>query len=544
MLAGAGLDVDKLAAARAALAAVRAQLEPLDLVATDIFYTEPEAAARGSGELLALAIDPDRCSGCGLCGDVCEPLALAMTPRQPELAAAARTTAAALAALPEATPATIARARADERVGPLAGALLGAAAVRPLAGSDAAPAGSGPRLATRMALGSIAHHRGPRLAAVGARVDELRDGLAAEIHLQLARTLPDSDLAALAAGLDRVDVPTADLGALAEKLSGAVTTAALDVPRLRRLVDAARAIADLDARVGGGRRAALTVVVGPGPALEWARRFPDNPFGVPATVASSAPLALARGLALAEAGRAVAEARVLRRARLELDRPGEAVAGGEPLAALAWSDLDSTERALAPPVVVLVDEAAGADELARGLELLAGDLPVALVTIATAPDAGRPNPWTALGFAAPGGVVAHATVAHGEVVDQAAEQFASARGALLLRLLAPAADPETRAAAEILSRARGAVEAREFPLGCRMPATLTTTAPRVDPLAEAEERERRHAAALAELAASHREEIARLEGDVRLRLAAAARARLLELAARGRGGGRPEREAS
>lgn len=534
VLAGAGLDAERSAAARQALAAVRAHLDPLDLVATDVFYAEPEAQARGTGELLVLAVDPDRCAGCGLCGDVCEPLALAMAPRLPAAAEAGRRTAAALAALPDTAAATIARARADQRVGPLAGALLGAAAARPLGGPDAAPAGSGPRLAVRLALGSLAHHRKPLGAAVAARVEELRDGLAAEVHLQLARTLPDSDLAALAAGLDRIDAPAVALPALAEKLAGAVTTEAVDVPRLRRLVDAARAVGDLGARATAGQRAPLTVVVGPGPALAWARRFPDDPFGVPATVAADAPLGLAHGLALAETERAVAEARVLRRARLELDRPGEAVAGGEALAALAWRDLDATERALAAPVVALVDESLGGEELARGLELLACDLPVAIVTIATAPDRGRANPWTALGFAAPGGVVAHATVAHGEVVDEAAERFAAARGALLLRLLAPAAGTEPSAAAEILSRARGAVEAREFPLGCRTPAALTATAPRVDPLAETAAREREHAAALAALEAAHGEEIARLEADLRQRLAESARARMLELVARGR----------
>ncbi len=534
VLAGAGLDAERSAAARAALAAVRAQLDPLDLVATDILYSEAEGVARGTGELLALAVDPDRCAGCGLCADVCEPLALVMAPRVPEAAESGRQTATALAALPDTAPATIARARNDERVGLLAGALLGAAAVRPLAGPDAAPAGSGPRLAVRIALGSIAHHRSPLGAAVAARVEELRDGLAAEVHLQLARTLPDSDLAALAAGLDRIDAPAAALPALAEKLAGAVATESLDVPRMRRLVDAARAVADLGARVTEGHRAPLTVVVGPGPALAWARRFPDDPFGVPATVAAEAPLALARGLALAEVERAVAEARVLRRARLELDRPGEAVAGGDALAALAWRDLDATERALAAPVVALIDESMGAEELARGLDLLASDLPVAIVTIATAPDLGRPNAWTALGFAAPAGVVAHATVAHGEVVDEAAQRFAGARGALLLRLLAPASGREPSAAAEILSRARGAVEAREFPLGCRTPAALTTTAPRVDPLAENAEREREHAAALAALETAHGAEIARLEADLRQRLAERARARMLELVARGR----------
>lgn len=541
-LADAKLEGERLAEAQAAAAAVGDLLSGAPLAATDVFLAGPEAASRGAGELLALAIDPDRCTGCDLCVAVCAPRALASAAATPDRLAAGRRAAAAVAALPAASAATVERARGDARVGALAGALLDPAAARTLGGFDGAVPGSGPRLAVRQALALLAWHLAPRRAAAAAGVAETATRLAGAIHEALATAVPDRDLAALARGLDALELPAAALADVATRLTGAVHDARVDVPRLRRLVESARALADLGERLRGGEsrgaRAPLGVVVGPGAALVWARRFPDNPFGVPATVAVEAPLALARGLALAEADRALAEARVLRRARLELERPAEAALAGEELAALAWSDLEPEERALATPVVALVDESAGDPELGEALAIADGDLPLAILAVANVPGAAgaRASSWAALARALTAGIVAHATIAESAPLEAAAAAFAETRAGALIRVLAPRAPGAAGAAEEILIRARGVVEAREFPLGCRVAAVHpATTAPRVDPLAELAAAERRHAEELAAAEARHRAELDGAEAGARARLAATARARLLELAARRRG---------
>jgi hypothetical protein len=107
------------------------------------------------------------------------------------------------------------------------------------------------------------------------------------------------------------------------------------------------------------------------------------------------------------------------------------------------------------------------------------------------------------------------------------------RGALL-RILAPGRPHSADAVADnVLDRARRAVEAREFPLGCRIAAAPSTpTALRVDPFAAYVARDLAREAELAALEARHRGELASLEAELRQRLAARARARLLELAAR------------
>lgn len=534
LLGAAGLPDDRRAAA---LVAARELVAPFG--AAPLAVPPP---MREAGELLALALDPDVCTACGLCIEVCADGALTAGALDPAAAAAA----AAVEQLPATAAASRARLAADGRVGPLAAALLDPAAAAALGGADGAPAGSGSRLAVRQALAMLIGPLAATRAALVERIADLRGRLAGEIHGHLAGSLPDRDLDALARGL--VDAPdaTTDLPALAGRVAGALESGRIDVATLRRRVELARALADLEARLAGNGelppRAPATVVVGPGEALAWAAAPLENPFGLPVTVAPHSPLALARGLVLAAVERARGEALVLRRARLELEQPGEARAGlGE---RPSWSEMDEVERRLATPVVTLVDERAAAGELDVALELIAGDRPALVLTLAPPPRADRPpSPWAAIAATTPAGLVAHATVAHGDALADAAAAVAARPGGALWRLLAPDAALDELAARPILEVARGVVEARGFPVGCRPAVDPALATPRVDVLADADERQRRHAAELAETEARHRAELAGVEREATLRLAGVARQRMLELLARHRPGAGAETDA-
>jgi pyruvate/2-oxoacid:ferredoxin oxidoreductase alpha subunit/ferredoxin len=555
VFAAAALTSERLVEARAALALVASEIGALPVAATPGLYFSGTGTALPDGALLTLAIDPDRCTGCGVCIAECAPGALvsASQPGSGDLAAE-RATIAALRQLPPSDAAAVERVAGDPGLGALAAALLSPEGVAPLAGFDRALPGSAPRLAVRQAFALLARALAPQRAARLAELRTLGERLAEAVHATLGKALPDRDLAALAQGLESAGGGAADLGELATRLAGAVESEKVDVARLGHLVEAARAVADLAARLGerdAAERPLFSVVVGPGEALAWARRFPDNPFGVPTTVASRAPLALARGLALAEAERAVAAARVLRRARLELERPQEALLAPERLAALAWEELDADERSLAVPLVVLVDEAAGSGEAGVACALVAGNLPVAVMSLDPANGAGPRSAWWAVAATAEEGIVAHASIAAlpeagGSAVNagmaplaEAWAAFAAGGRGAIVRLLAPGALPESASGSRIepavvyvLDRARRAVEAREFPLGCRIAvAPSTPTALRVDPFAAGAARDAAHEAELAAPEARHRGELAALERELRLRLAERARARLLELVA-------------
>ncbi|MDQ1348125.1 MAG: pyruvate-ferredoxin/flavodoxin oxidoreductase [Acidobacteriota bacterium] len=578
VFAAAGLAPERLDEARAALALVASELGSLQVAATPNLFFSEAGTTLSDGALLVLAVDPDRCTGCGICVAECAPGALVVPPVPPvapaELAvsaaedvparlAAQRATIRAFGQLPPSDAAAVERVAVEPKLGALAAALLTREGVAPLAGFDRALPGSPSRLAVRQAFGLLARALAPQRAARRADLQQLGERLAAAVHTSLGKALPDRDLAALSRGLESAGGGAADLGELASRLAGAVAGERVDVARLGHLVDAARAVADLGARLGTDDDPSplFSVVVGPGEALAWARQFPDNPFAVPATVAIAAPLALARGLAMAEAERAVAAARVLRRARLELERPQEALLAPELLASLAWGDLDAAERSLAVPLIVLIDESAGDSEAGEVNALLAAALPVAVVTLDSACGRGPRSAWWAIAAAAAlaeEGIVAHAAIAGSAgsadlagvasgtaPLAEAWAAFAVGGRGALVRLLAPGSAfsaasgfPADLADDYVLDRARRAVEAREFPLGCRIAAAPSTpTALRVDPFAAREARATEHEAELAALAERHRTELSGLEVELRHRLAERARTRLLELAARRDAGG-------
>ncbi len=493
------LPEERKVAVAEAFEAVVTEIGEIPVARTAPFFDLPEAEDGGSGELFVLAVDPDACKGCGLCVAECEPGALSMAADSPVRSRDARRLWRLAAELPAPSAETVERARGHADVGALAGALLPAASRAPLGASHGAEAGSGEAIAVRQALGAVAFHRAPEAQAVIAGLDALREELAEAIHGGLARALPDRDLAALAQGLGALERPDADLAELTRRVEGvlrpedaAAGDERVDVARLRRLVDAARAVADLRLRLGGpdaagealpetaiGPNLGLGVVLGPR-AAAWGAWFPYDAFSVPVTAdATGDAVALARGLAEGRVREALAAARVTRRARIELGAKGPAEraradAQVEALAGLSWEDLTADERRVPGPLVLVVSEAELAGELGELTGLLAADRPIAVLALtveATEEGAGSPLeavlPAWAISRSLPGATLAQGSVGHPDLLDGAVAAALAACGPALLRVLAPSPGAGGFSPSETVERARAAVASRRFPLFLR-----------------------------------------------------------------------------
>jgi pyruvate-ferredoxin/flavodoxin oxidoreductase len=475
------LPEERKAAVAEAFTAVREELAHLPVA----------HAAAFPDQLFLLALDPDRCTGCGLCVAACGPGALTSVADTPSRTHEARRVARAIQELPEPSAGALDRISPEAfapEAGALALSLLPRSSRRLAAGGDASEPGSGEALAVRQALGAAARRLEPLRRRRAESLDALAEELAAAVHGGLGAALPDRDLDALAQGLAVLDRPAADLAELTGRIDAALTegreSGRVDVARMRRLVDAARDVADLRLHLRGA--APFGLVLSGGPAA-WGATFPNNAFAVPATVAPPrAAAAVARGLAEAACREAVAAARRVRAARLVLAAatPSEATrAEGEvrALAGLGWSGLDAGERLAAIPVVLAASEEALASDLTGLLELLSCDLPVKVLALAAD---GAPTPLAELLVAwvsassLPGAVLGQVTVAHGDRLDAAlAAALAAPVGAAvspafapaLLRVLAPVPSRGGFAPDGALARAREAVADRSFPLFLRAP---------------------------------------------------------------------------
>lgn len=492
-----GVPAARREAVSEVFAAVREALAPLPLAGTAPYLDAAEAGTAGSGAALVIAVDPDACTGCGLCVAACAFGALSAVADDAGRSAAAGTVLELAAALPAPTRAVLERVRRHPASSPLAAALLPPAARAVVWGGGGAEAGSGEAVAVRQALGVAAGVRDAERRRLAEQVAAVQGELSAAIHRSLEQALPDADLEALAAGLEAVERPDADLAELTARVEGALEGGRVEVPRLRRLVAAARELADLalGPAAAGQEAGTATGTEAPGAApfgvviagaAPWAGAFPYNALAVPATYATAGEAAdLARGLATGQVRQTLEALRALRRAKIELERPAEAARAEDEIARLAWSDLDPAERRLCPPLVVIgAERSLSAGEIADLLALAAGELPVKLLLLAEAdPGPGNaaraPDPWTAPGLRGldpalaaltlPGAGVAQTSIAHPDHLEAAVAAAFAVPGPALLRLLAPSPGRGGFAADRTLERAREVVASGAFPLFRRDP---------------------------------------------------------------------------
>jgi pyruvate-ferredoxin/flavodoxin oxidoreductase len=485
MIGGMKLSDDKKAGMTGAFAAVKDALAALPAARTEPFFTGPESAAKGTGEILALAFDPEVCKGCGVCVTSCDPAALHRGPRGAAEVRDALAIRDLVFTLPGPGADTIARARETASVGPLAGLFLDRDALEVFSGGDGAEAGSGEKIAVRQVLATATHHLKPLAQAQRQAVAELKEELAGTVRERLASALPTRDLDALAEGLEGLERPEVDLNELTGRVEAAFESDRVDTERLRGLVDAARDVGDVLWRLETGAlgmgRTLFGLVAADGPSTAWIGTFPYNPTAVPTVMdAGGDAVTTALGVIQGHVQETVEIARVIRRARLELDKPAEAVHARETLLALTWNDLTAAEKAACPPLFVAGNERELAGHgLAALLDLLGSDLPVKVIALSELEmGMGRASgPVTPtevsgtirghlglLALAHPRSYVLQSSIAVPSHLEAGVAEAVTRSGPALVCVHGPSPERHGFAIDAALERAAAAITARAFPL--------------------------------------------------------------------------------
>ncbi len=467
-----------------ALEKVQGSIATLPAVVTEPFFEEDAKATGGDTELLFLAINPDTCKGCGICVSACEPGALTSVKQTRKALEDTRSVWHAWEQLPDTAPATIDRVGADPRVGTLAAALLTRRHTGSLAGGDAAEPGSGERLALRLAMAVAESRQRPVMASFIREIRATKEKISGLIREILAGALPTDDLEALAKALETIDTRQAELRSFIATAEDSIDSG-VDAHRLRRLVHLARDLEDLAWRLSEGHqglgRARLGMVLANGSVSGWAGVFPNNPFATPVVLDLTTDGAqLAAGLLEGQLRQSTDGFRLMRQARLELERPADASREVPRLAHLDWRNLTREERALCPPLFVI-----GGGDLLRGAGLsqidglLGSDLPINLLLLSEL-DLGLAThaaldtrlsvsddpgiDLALLAMARRRACVAQTSLAAPEHLMRCLETALGFEGPALLHLHAPSPLRHGFAAEHMLRRAHLAVEARAFPL--------------------------------------------------------------------------------
>jgi pyruvate-ferredoxin/flavodoxin oxidoreductase len=468
-----------------ALNAVLRQIGVLPLAVTDVFFREPERAAPGTGAFLTLAVNPDACKSPELLAARCAGHGLRVEARTPEAVAAAREVYRLWERLPDTPGEVIERARKDERIGTLAAMMLSRHCLHAMAPGDGAEAASGAKLALRQVLAVAEFHGQPRAQKLLGEIETLRTKLADRIQSLLAKALPTADLDALGQGLDALGRGEVELSALSARIDSAIVDGHVDGGALGRLVDVARGVADLrwtlrEGPLGLGRaRVGLTIAAGA--VAKWSAAFPYNPFAAPTAVDACAEAGgLARGLVEAHMREAVDAARLLRLAKVELERPAEAPHAAAALRRLTFADLTAEERELSPPMLLVGDgQGLGRRGLAQVVWLLESGLPVKVVLLsdiggradsALSLDALGAFPATTrydaavLAMLGRKAFVCQTSIAHEEHFAASVERALAAAGPALVHVHAPSPERHGFAPERLFEQAALAVRSRAWPL--------------------------------------------------------------------------------
>jgi len=449
----------------------------LPVAVTKPFFAAAEANKADSAELLSLVINPDACKSCGICIAGCEPAALQMQDQDADSLVRARVLWKTWTQTPDTAAETVERAAADPEIGPMAAILLSRYCQFALAGGDPAEAGSGEKIAVRLALSATEFHQQPLVLRFAKKLAEAGESVSALINETLSGTLAIDDLDAITEKLKRTTSPRVDLKALSEDLGATSGDHSIDTDYLLRLIDLSKKLAAAHHRLVEGQhglgRARYGLAVAGGSTAEWAGAFPHNPFQAPVLIDMSGDAAqLSAGLIEGHLDQTTDLVRLLRLAQLEIDRPDGADWQRETLAKLRWQDLSHEEFELCPPLILIgSDEMLAGSGLSQLIWLLNSGLPVKVLAL-SALDFGlletqTNNPRGNLGLLALAqrdAFVAQSSVADPAHLGDSMLRALDHDGPALIQVYVPSPTRHGFASEQTLAQAQRAVSSRTMPL--------------------------------------------------------------------------------
>ena len=357
---------DRKQAITEGLASIGEKFSQLPVAVTAPFFKEPEARKKDSAELLSVVINPDACKACGICISSCEPDALRLEEQNTARARDAQALWSCWSATPDTASETIERVAENPDVGAMAALLLSRYCQFAVAGGDGAEPGSGEKMAVRLLLAATEFQQQPLVQQFAASLKESGDAITALLHETLSGTLEMDDLDAISEQLRSTGSPRVDARTLSATAGTSADDHSVETDHLLRLIDLSKNIAAAHERLLQGKhglgRARYGLAIAGGRTTAWAGAFPQNPFQAPVLIDMSGDAAqLAAGLVEGHLHETTDLARLMRLARLEIDKPDGADWQREALASLRWQDLSDDEYALCPPLVLI-----GSEEMLAG----------------------------------------------------------------------------------------------------------------------------------------------------------------------------------
>lgn len=376
------LDGEKAARLHDDVQAAATMLSDLPVSVTKPFFKSKE-----TGHLFTLAINPQSCTGCGLCADVCPEGALTMTPGTNEHAAPLAASFRLWEQLPD-TPADMVEEKyQDPDYDPFAAILLSRHFYMALVGGSLSELGAVEKMATHLvtAVAESVLQSGvnQNMKDLEKRIVDLTD----KIQNKLREAMPTGNLDRLLESISGQAQSRVSLDQVIARLGeterfGVVESAWIE--RLIRLINELKNLAFMitDGPSGTGR-SRFGAVIAASDTMRWTRTFPYNAFTSPVWICNQeAPFDFVAGLLQGHLRQAVDNVKLLRRADLEIKNQYDPSIHDLAMARLGWNDLTETEKSFVPPVLLFVDNGRLSESGTSTLiPLLSGDWPVKVIVL-------------------------------------------------------------------------------------------------------------------------------------------------------------------
>ncbi|NIL93309.1 MAG: hypothetical protein GTO71_02450 [Woeseiaceae bacterium] len=463
------LPDDRKQAIQDGVDAICQALGSLPVAVTKPFFLDAEAARKDGAELLSIAVNPEACKACGICVGVCEPGALREIEQDAATLEQAREVWSVFAATPDTPSETLERAAKDPEIGRMAAILLSRYCQFALAGGDPAEAGSGEKMAVRLALAATEYYQQPIVQRFAETLAEAGESVSELINKTLSSTFAVEDLDAVTEKLQNTASPRVDLKDLAAGIGDASADHSISTDYLLRLIDLNKRLDSARHRVvEGGHglgRARYGLAVAGDSTAAWAGAFPHNPFQAPVVIDMTGDAAqLAAGLVEGQLDETTELVRLLHLARLEVDQPDGADWQREALANLRWQELSADELAVCPPLLLI-----GSDEILAGqglnqlIWLLNSGLPVKVLVLSSL-DLGPRSRLGLLALAQRNAFVAQTSIAYPDHLGDSMLRALGHDGPALLQVYAPSPARDGYPSSQSVVQAQLAVASRALPL--------------------------------------------------------------------------------
>ncbi len=478
------LTGDRLENVVAALNQIISRFGVLKLYKTSQLYDGAESRTKDSGILLSLVVNSDGCKGCGICADSCAENVISMSAIQqtPEIISHSKEDWKAWEQLPDSSSTSIEQI-AKAAIDPVAAQMLSRHCAFTLASGDGAEAGSGEKIALRMALTTIEYRQQPLFHQWSESIADQLSEITQSIRATLSEALPTDDLEAMAYQLSQIKSRRIDIIKLIPGDKDRLDSAGVDAAQLRELIEIAQGLGDLQRHLQSGEsglgRARYSLAISPGIHSSWAGTFPYNPFQVPTLINTTGDLiATAMGMIQGEIENLGLSLALVRKATNALKNSGSSKQKAS-ASQISWDEMNAEEKRLISPLVVVANsrELAGTN-MAQLSWLLKSNLPVK-VLVMNDHGLGLDNETTAINMSGSknlgeslvlqslfGGdaYIAQTSIATAEHLHQCMNEALNYHGPALIDIYTPSPLTHGHTTTQVLELAQQAIDTRVAPL--------------------------------------------------------------------------------